>query len=341
MCTRLCLFGATEDDYYFVENKELLESNGYDISLIVTNHSIYNSLSSVVNFNQINLSTVASLCDCIIICKSHQCFEPFVINWINKFIGVGLNVINYRDMNESQHKSFANQALLKGCKYQCPISAINLPSIKPLSIPVIFVLSLYDNMNKMNTELGIYKELIRRGYNAKLISSTDTGNFFGVSALPLDMFLSTDYMHIINCFNEFIKTIDESQTDALVVGVPSTLFTFNDLEQINVPLYIFNSLCLPDYVLLSVFDNTLKNNDIDDINEMIMHYFGIGVDAMLITNTINDVVTYENTVPEFCFHISASETNCNMGDDGPLIVSENETERFKTIVNNIELKLGV
>lgn len=345
MSTRLCLFGATEDDYYFIENKEFLENNGYNLSLIITNHSIFHSVvSSVMRFDQLDLSAIAALCDSVVICKSQQCFEPFVIYWIGQFLEIGLNVVNCRDMDNSHHTRFANQAHLKGCKYEHPTSAIYMPLVKPLLMPVIFVISLYNDMNKMSTELGVYKELVRRGYKAKLISSNSTGEFFGVNTLPLDMFLSTDYTQINNQLNSLIRMVDEAQTDVLVVGIPSTLFAFNAPTQINVPLYMLNSMCLPDYVLLSVFDNTLKNNEIHDINAVIMQHFGVGVDAMLITNTINDVVTYENTTPEFCFHIASSGNDYNISDSENVetfIVHENEKKRFEEIVNNIEQKLGV
>ena len=90
--------------------------------------------------------------------------------------------------------------------------------------------------------------------------------------------------------------------------------------------------------MLNVLKNTFEINLIEDVNAFVSDEIGKDVDAFCVTSIIDDVVTYENTIPARSFFVETESEDISFDGDS-LIVMDTDAHMIDTIADNIEMKL--
>lgn len=345
MNRNICLFGATDKDMFFLKNSQILKSNAYTITIIVSNHtfdSCYNY--PVISFDKIDINKIASNNDIIIFCESPQCTDAFIFSLLKKLLLYKKKIYNYHVLALNYELELSKLAIEEKCDYHYfgnhKMSLKNL-SISSIPIPVIYIMSLFENMEKMNVELALNSILNKRGYKSGVISSNAQGEFFGIASFPFDIFDETHSINEIsnNIFHYVNKYSTDNELNVLIIGIPSAIFLPYEDFNISFPLYLLKKICPPDYIILNVLNNTLNNNSIEDIDSLVLDEINKPVDTLFVTSTIDDVVTYENTKPNRSFSITYNP-KIYIPNSTKLIVSEINENRYELIADDIESKLS-
>lgn len=345
MSRNICLLGATNKDIFFVKNSQLLLNNGYKITLIVSNHSFENTCDcSVLGFDEIDVEEIVSYNDIFIFLDSPQCSDDFVFTLLKKLLLYKKEIYNYHMLGleyEIKLSKFANEK--KSAYYYYGKKNISLcnQSVSKIQIPIIYIMSLLENMEKMNLELAIYGLLNNRGYKTGVVCSNTKGEFFGTASFPFSIFERTQNMNEIadELFHYINKYVMQNDLDVLIIGIPSGVFLPFDDSRINYPLYLLKKICPPDYIILNVLNNTFNNNSIETINDLVLDEINQSVDALYITSIIDDVVNYEYEKPSRSFSIDFNY-NAYIPSSHKLIVEEFNENKYELIVDDIENKLS-
>ena len=342
MSQNICLLGATDKDGFFFKNSQILKDNGYIITLIVSNHTFDSDDDCpVISFDKIDVNKIISNNDIIIICKSPQCTDAFIFSLLKNLLLYKKKIYNYHvlDFNyELELSKLASEQ--KGDYHYFGNREMALKNMS-IPIPVIYIMSLFEDMEKMNLELALNSILNRRGYKSGLISSNAQGEFFGVPSFPFDIFDQTHNINVMsnNLFRYIDNYIKNNELNILIIGIPSALFLPYDDFNISFSLYLLKKICPPDYIILNILNNTLNNNSIEDIDSLVFEEINKSIDTLFITSTIDDVVTYENTKPNRSFSITYNSNIC-VPNSNKLIVSEINENKYELIADDIESKLS-
>lgn len=330
----ICLVGPTEKDNYFIS---AIQRNGdFSISLVVSSN-IFSKAYKTVDYCFCYENNIDELFDEVIICESRQCTDSYLLGMIQKFLTKGKVVKNYHvfsdDYRETieEYKSKYSSLLFDKVDYKLSRKSLSLYSS---SMPAIYVVSLTDDMQKMEVELGIKEELVKRGYTVSWLCSNPMGEY--IDGVP--------YLNRINCneIDKFAKEFstlcceEEKQNEVLLIGVPACLFS---AEESSIGLHIMRKICDPDYIVLNVYDNALITNELSELMQIPISALGKEADQLVLSATITDVVKYEIYKPSDSLYIGDARNKYYV-EESPYALRSNDEKIYSKIVDNLLNKLS-
>lgn len=330
----LCLVGPVEKDSYLVKTIE--QSMEYNITLIIGTYD-FSGDYTIADYCYLENNRMDALFEEVIICESRQCSDEYLLRLIKHFLEAGKVVKNYHkfgNVAKAEIREYKNKYLetfFNQINEELEQEHFRLPES---TIPTVYVVSLSGNMQKMEVELGIKKELEKRGYAVSWLCSNPIGEY--MEGIPyLNRVSCNEMREFANDFGALCYEEEEKGKEVLLIGVPECFFS---AEQSSVGLQIMKKICEPDYVVLNVYDNALINNNAQEMLEIPVSALGKGADEIVLTATISDVVKYEIFKPSETLYIGDNRNHFEVSQPSFVLRSDDENA-YVQIVDKLINKL--
>ena len=160
-----------------------------------------------------------------------------------------------------------------------------------LSVPVIFVLGITENVDKFEIQMGIREWFIRNGYKPFSIGSRKNYELLGVESFP-EFFLTSelDEVQKIIKFNEYVYDVQcKLNPDIVIVGIPGGVMPLSDMYpgDFGILSYMASNAVHPDYVILSTIydDFMVQNTYFKELSDTMEKRLGYKTDAFNVSGS--------------------------------------------------------
>ncbi|MFI3172514.1 MAG: TIGR04066 family peptide maturation system protein [Eubacteriales bacterium] len=152
-----------------------------------------------------------------------------------------------------------------------------------IDTPVVFVCSLFENLNKFDIQISLRKKLIYEKFNVLQIGSRKISDLLGFYSFPSFMY-SKEHTEVkkMVMFNNLLKRLEtEHKPDIIIVGVPGGILPFSNkcIGDLGVTMYEITQAVRPDYVILSMPYKKYTNSELQYMESVIKIKFNIEVDC--------------------------------------------------------------
>jgi peptide maturation system protein (TIGR04066 family) len=206
-----------------------------------------------------------------------------LLETINMAIQYKKTFILFSSVKTTEEKEALKEAELLGLIYQIPVNKydfVNEPSAEyceRLKVPVTLIVGQGPCSGKFETQLGLRKELLQRGYKVSQIGSRPYCELFGFHSFPSFMFSKEfDETEKILAFNRFANQLEkEEEPDLIIVGIPGGTMpvaekVHNNYGIVHVELA---SALEPDNVIYNLYSNKYNLPFFEDSIDFIYHRF--------------------------------------------------------------------
>lgn len=326
MNIKYCLICANEIEAdFFKKNlksciKQVLCASNIDNSVNLTFESIRESVSEV---------------DTYIICKTAECTDEFILSIIEIIIKSKKNIINFHPLFNEEIMRFKEMAQKYNCNFKNYFCNEKTYMVNNFLLPVVCVNSISIEMGKMNTALGLYRELLLNGITPLLI----TVNPYIEFTVDIDNYIlinDTSLEGMIDQFNNKMKNkLDECQIDLIIFLQSGELINTSQKRKNDFLNDIIVSYLKPDYIITKV-PNNIDCYQVDVINDMSRNIYHKKIDCLIRTNRIIDTMLYNGEKPVNPLIIRNS---CKCIHKEELFDETNKAFSYKLIVDDIINKL--
>jgi peptide maturation system protein (TIGR04066 family) len=176
---------------------------------------------------------------------------------------------------------------------------------KKLNSPTTLILGQGPNSGKFETQMGLRKELLQRGFKISQIGTRPYCELFGFHSFPAFMLnKELDETEKIISFNHFIKNIEEEEKpDLIIVGIPGGIMPVVDKIHNNYGILHVEvaSALEPDALIYNLYSNHYTKQYYDTSAEFVYHRFNNTLPAcFMLTNLWVD---YNAIVEHDMFHV--------------------------------------
>ena len=153
-----------------------------------------------------------------------------------------------------------------------------------IDIPIVFISGIFENTNKLDTELRFQKELAKRGYKVTCVGSRQYSDVTGVHSFPKFMLEKNYEADKIDLFRAFIYNIYITEMpDVIIISIPGASSKFNDKvgNGYGIINYLIASAIQPDFSI--VCTSLTKVND-RELSTAYQYKFGYEIDCLIVSN---------------------------------------------------------
>lgn len=209
-----------------------------------------------------------------------------------------------------------------------------------VGIPIVFVLGMFENTEKLSTVLYVHNFLKEKGYKVKtVLTKENVLNIPDCYSFPSEM-LEKNYgdAEKILFFNHYVRRIEiNEKPDIIVIGIPGEIMPLNEKHNGNfgtMPFLIGNAVSC-DYAILNVFSNfsdeefakqlmtVCKNRYLIDVNaieisRMVLDISSINMDEVKVYRFSESIIRED----ERFFYNRKNNVNVSLGDDLLAVLSD-------------------
>jgi peptide maturation system protein (TIGR04066 family) len=176
---------------------------------------------------------------------------------------------------------------------------------KKLTSPTTLILGQGPTCGKFETQMGLRKELLQRGFKISQVGSRPYCELFGFHSFPEFMFSKElDEAEKIISFNHFIKNIEEKEKpDLIIIGIPGGIMPIIDKIHNNYGiLHVEIAAALePDAIIYNLYSNYYTKEYYDKSADFLYRRFNNTLPAcFMLTNLWVD---YTAIVEHELFHV--------------------------------------
>lgn len=151
-----------------------------------------------------------------------------------------------------------------------------------IDTPVVFVCSIFEELDKFEIQLSLRKKLLKDGYKVIQIGTRQTCELFNFYSFPEFMYSKEMEEHDkIVLFNNVLKKLEVTEKpDIIVIGVPGGILPFSSkaFGDLGLTMYKILQAVTPDCTILSLPYSKYHNEDISYFGELIKRKFNIDID---------------------------------------------------------------
>lgn len=137
------------------------------------------------------------------------------------------------DLSGLHNDGFSSMSRYFSVKKNCIQKQISLhknqEKTRNVSVPVILICGLTDDINMLTLQLELRNELKKEGIKVSQVGSFDFCEFLGFHSFPKDFpSINTTYPQIIDCFRQYVYDIINTELpDIVVIGIPGGIMPYN------------------------------------------------------------------------------------------------------------------
>lgn len=278
-------------------NDEKISSCNGDIIKIV-NHE---DLASIIGYEALWIVESNQVLD----------FQSYILPFLKKTISNITEVIITRRLTPEE--SYSLRLLCDKCnvKLHFVYDFEHAPdfSLKLLKIntPIVFILGVFENTEKLDTTLYLRNEFIFEGYKVEtIISQINAGSLLGCRSFPSFMFdFSYSDTDKIYMFNRYVKKLEiENNPDIIVIGVPGEILPINYKHCGNFGLmpYLVSNAVSPDYAVLTLIYGEFLPKYLEEMRLLCKYKFNVPVEAFSISTKGVDFSTIDSDYSELKYY---------------------------------------
>lgn len=162
--------------------------------------------------------------------------------------------------------------------------------------PIIFVLGMFENTDKLSTLLYIHEYLKQSDYKVRtVLTKENILNFPDCYSFPEEMYEKKygDTEKII-FFNRYIRKIEiQEKPDVIVIGIPGEIMPLNEIHNGNfgiMPFLIGNAVRC-DCAVLNIFSNFCSKEFAQQLMEVCKNKYLIEVNSVVISKMVLDITS--------------------------------------------------
>lgn len=166
--------------------------------------------------------------------------------------------------------------------------------LSAIPVPVIFVLGMYENLDKFAIQLAIRKILQVNSFTVSQIGTKPYCERFGFHSFPRFM-LDDSYSpeEKVFLFNRYVADIAEKErTDAIIIGIPGAYNRLNlDYPMgLGILCYLVSQAVTPDFAVMCTFYSEFQDESFFKyMSENCRHRLGFGIDCFHMSGTYIDM----------------------------------------------------
>ena len=214
---------------------------------------------------------------------------------ILEFIEHGINIENFHTLTpEIIHRLEKNKNFKNYLKESTLKISGNLSTLSDIPVPVIFVLSLYEDLDKFAVQVALRKILMNRAIIVSQIGTRPYCERFGFHSFPVFMYqnLYTPEEKIF-LFNQYVnKMVKEERPEVIIIGIPGAYNKFNKDHPMGFGVlpYLISQAVIPDFSIMCTFYTELESEKfLKDLSENCMHRLGFEIDCFHMSGTYIDM----------------------------------------------------
>ena len=202
-----------------------------------------------------------------------------------------------------------------------------------LSVPVVFVNGVMENVNKLDVQFELGFSLRKKGYKVAQIGTRSYCNVLGMYPFPLFMFDTIHEIEKVNMFKSFVTNICiQDKPDVIIIGIPGGSMPFNDdvPNGYGILNYLASMAVRADYTITCT---NFEYWDTKELSKLYYYRFGHQIDAIVMSNlkvTYDPLETPEKLLLEKLDHTKIHDliSNYPLKSEIPLfdIFNQNDVE---------------
>lgn len=191
-----------------------------------------------------------------------------------------------------------------------------------IKTPIIFVLGMFENTDKLSTLLYIHNYLKQKDYKVRtILTKENILNFPDCYSFPEEMYDKKygDAEKII-FFNHYIRKMEvKEKPDIIVIGIPGEIMPLNEIHNGNfgiMPFLIGNAVRC-DYAVLNIFSNFCSKEFAQQLMEVCKNKYLIDVNSVVVSKMVLDITSLNmDKLKVYHFSDPSIETDGCMFYDG-------------------------
>ena len=162
-----------------------------------------------------------------------------------------------------------NVTILQGEDFIPDLIRSNTPEVCKIPVPVIFVMGIGPETNKMIVQLALRQFFLEKGYRISQVGTARLSSFFGFHAFP-NIFFS-----------------NELSIREIIIGLPGGIMPLNSVryEELGEMAYLISQAVTPDCSVLCSYAVSLTADYINKIKQICQFRLGAPVNNLVISNT--------------------------------------------------------
>lgn len=293
MKKRLAVYPFTKELSFLLDNKSKL--SGYELiyAVIPMGWEPFNNMREregniIIDEEQFLLNGI-NLIDILILCKPVLGIDRSLFSSIIKIA----TEMNIDILYEAELRAVF--AEIDYMNWSCLESDI-APSLKSKSelstidVPVIQILSMGDQCEKLDIQLGISQFFSEKGYKPSLISSNPLSLLFGSKVYPKVLnSRELTFEQQVQAINSFIKEVEVNERpDLMILDAPGSTFKYNSYIHNGygyIPFLISNAV-VPDITIMSLYCGWYESQHLDEIKKSCFYKLGVNIDYFHLSSNV-------------------------------------------------------
>ena len=328
----LCEFSQINDYILFTsfENKDNINN--------------FKSIDSILN-REDSLQNV----DEVIIIDTEVKFDKMVLSEIldmlvQKEIKITFLSTEYRFLKEKlndirQHNKAQISFLEEYIKNKTinPYESIGTSRLLDIETPVVCVMGIGNNVQKMKLQAYLQSKLLEEGYKSILIGSDNVSLLMGQYAIP-PYIMNEEFSSVekIKNFNKFIKDIEKiEKPDAIILGIPGGIMPFDKKHDFSFGIWAYEILSAvnPDVCLLSLFSGDYNDEFYKTMGELCRYRFNVDLDGFYISQ----FVPVSNTLLQEEISYVFNDEIYSYSQEHNVYYKKDLDELYNMVISNLEL----
>ena len=170
--------------------------------------------------------------------------------------------------------------------------------ISPISACVILIAGLGSHIQKNETAIDLYNRFNSDGIHAEIVSSCIGSSIMGFYEFPKFMYDSNiDEYNKMFEFNNFIKNIDSTNPDVIIICAPGNIMPYPDDTEITncgILHFMISSVVPPDYICCNLYAKEYSEYELKDIIETCEKRIGKSIDGFVMSDFAIDWIAYND-----------------------------------------------
>lgn len=165
-----------------------------------------------------------------------------------------------------------------------------------ISTPIIFVLGMFENTDKLSTLFYIHNYLKQKKYEVKTVLTRDNIlDFEDCYSFPEEMFDKkySDTQKII-FFNNYIRRIEVNEKpDVIVIGIPGEMMPLNEIHNghFGIMPFLIGNAVRCDYAILNIYSNFSSKEFAQQLAVECKNRFLIEINSVVISKMVLDITS--------------------------------------------------
>lgn len=218
-----------------------------------------------------------------------------------------------------------------------PYESIGASKLVDIETPIVCVMGVGDNVQKMKLQVHLQSKLLEEGYKSILIGSDNVSLLMGQYAIPLyiinEKFSSVEK---IKNFNKFIKNIEKiEKPDVIILGIPGGIMPFDKKHNFSFGIWAYEILSAvnPDVCLLSLFSGNYNDEFYKTMKELCRYRFNVDLDGFYISQ----FVPVSNTLLQEEISYVFNDEIYSYSQEHNVYYKKDLDELYNMVISNLEL----